>query len=309
MKPRWSVVLGCPRSGTTFLMRAIKTMPNTAGVAGHVFPPAVPHIVNSEISEEVRDALGAAFERALDKHARVVGPSRTAAVSEWLRREIGVDELSKALRKKRRLERVVFKEPFLAFAPQFTYEALPDCRIVHIVRNGLDSADSLQRSYEVLSDSELTDLSPVTHLMGRRYDERYCPWWVERGSEEEFFEGSPYVRSVWMWKEMVRRCHEFFSQPEIEASGRVLVLRYEDLMRDPIGWGKKVIEHIGGEMPTRVRKRLASAHTKSIDIHKKRSAEEIRQARAIAKDELDLYGYGEASSEYAVAGQAGLPVR
>ena len=60
-------------------------------------------------------------------------------------------------------------------------DALPDAPIVHIVRDGRDCANSLVESYDVLSDEKLTHLKGSEMRLGRPYDERFVPWWVEEG--------------------------------------------------------------------------------------------------------------------------------
>jgi hypothetical protein len=94
-----------------------------------------------------------------------------------------------------------------------------------------------------------------------------------------------------MWRVMVRRCHDFFSRPDVQASGRVLLLRYEDLMREPAHFGQQVADHLGLTINTRFRKRLMEAHTKSVGVYKKRPSSEIAAANRIAEEELKRYGY------------------
>ena len=101
------------------------------------------------------------------------------------------------------MTRIVYKEPFFAFAPEYAYEALPSGRIVYIVRDGRDVADSLVRSYDVLTDEKLAGLGTTEAPLGRRHGRLYVPWWVEEGREGEFAVATPYVRAIWMWSAMV----------------------------------------------------------------------------------------------------------
>ena len=68
------------------------------------------------------------------------------------------------------------------------------------------------------------------------------PWWVAEGREEEFIERPPYVRAIWMWAYMVRRCHRYFGN--LKATERVLQLKYETFMQDPHSAGKQILEHL-----------------------------------------------------------------
>jgi hypothetical protein len=127
--------------------------------------------------------------------------------------------------------------------------------------------------------------------IGRKQGDLYIPWWVVEGQESEFLACSPYVRSIWMWKEMVRRCHEYFHTTEVACSRRVLTVKYEDLMRDPLVYGKAVVEHLGGEITPTLRKRLVGAHVRSIGAYKRRDPAEVKEAERIAAAELAMCGY------------------
>ena len=288
----FGIVLGCPRSGTTFLMHVLDTLPDTACVSGIIFPSAIPQIVSQPLPPEIHEALVVEFKQSLLRYLHSgLFNARAAALQKWFTARTGLGGLQQALRGEHTVNRLIYKEPFLSFAPAFAYEALPGAQIVHIYRDGRDCADSLARTYDVLTDEKLTHLRSAEMRLGRKVDHRYVPWWVEGGQEDAFLDATPYVRAAWMWKTMVRRCYDFFSHPDIAATGQVLNLCYEDLMHDPLTQGQAVADHLGVPMNNRFRKWLKSAHTRSIGLHKRRTVEEIRAAEHIAGSELRLYGY------------------
>lgn len=289
---QYDVVLGCPRSGTTFLMKVLETLPDLECMTGTLLPVSIPQIAQADLSPELYDALAVAFERALDDYMESGRfNSRAAALQKWFNAPTGLSGLFEALQGRRRLNRLVYKEPFLTFAPEFVFYALPGSNTIHIYRDGRDCANSLVQTYDVLSDENLTHLMGSEMRMGRKVDDRYVPWWVEDGREEEFLAASPFGRAIWMWAYMVRRCHTFFTRPEVQASDRVLWLRYEDFVRQPEAYGQKVLDHLDLEPTKSFWRRLQRAHTSSIGKHTRRSAAELEEAERIAGAELELYGY------------------
>jgi hypothetical protein len=285
----YGVVLGAPRSGTTFLMRFLDAMPETEAVAGNLLPTVVPHLMNQDLSPDVREALLGAFPRSLRDYLESGAfNSRSAALRKWVAAR---HDLSGAVAGRRHIVRVVYKEPFLAFAPDYAYEALPGSRIVYIVRDGRDVADSLVRSYDVLTDRKLEGLDSTESPLGRRHGAIYVPWWVEEGREDEFAAATPYVRALWMWAAMAGRCRAFFSDDPVRASGRILELRYEDVVGDPGEWGRQVAEHLGGQMTARMRREVDEAHSRSVGVHRRRDEAELAAGARIAGDELQANGY------------------
>ena len=288
-------VIGCPRSGTTFLMRALGALPTTDCVTGMLLPVAVPHVIGRGVEPEVEAALTVGFERSIDAYLHSGRfRSRAAALTGWAASRAGVWALADALRGRRKVEAFVFKEPFLSFAPRLATEGLPDARIVYLTRDGRDCASSLVRTYDVLSDARLTHLRGSEMRLGRRpdaADPRYVPWWVDEREQDAFLTASPWLRAVWMWREMARRTEAALATPEMRASGRVLRVRYEDLMAEPQAWSERLCAHIGVAPGRAFRSVLDEAHTGSIGSHRRRPKADVAAADALAGPELRALGY------------------
>jgi hypothetical protein len=246
---------------------------------------------NADLSNVVREVIRYSLHDTLEQYVESAETSRVFAIGQLLQRHIGVTEALAGVRRKRVIRGLIYKEPFLSFSPELPYEALRDCRMVHIYRDGRDAADSLVRSYEVLTDAKLKTAKSNEVTWGRQVGDRVVPWWVDDGREQEFLDASPYIRAIWMWSVMVRRSHNFATRSDVAASGRVLEVCYESLMIDPETEGKRVLEHFGLRLNRRIRQKLASAHGRSVGIHRRREADEVVRATELAASELRLLGY------------------
>ena len=289
--PNYSVILGCPRSGTTFLIDSLEALPNSECISGHIFPLMLSHLLNTNISGSIQENLSNLFEFSIQDYLESIQNNRTKQVHKFIKRTSGLKELIQTLKGQRKIESVIYKEPFLAFSPEFTFNALPNCKIIHIYRDGRDCADSLERRYQVLNDEKLTTLQTAEMPIGRKFDHRYVPWWVQEGREEEFLSYSPFLRSVWMWSVMVNRCRTFFSKPDIASKNRVLEIKYEDLVLDPLTHMEKICSFLGSRSNSQLEMAFKKASIKSIGIHDYREREEIDLANAIAETELKYFGY------------------
>lgn len=272
-------------------MDCLNAIPYSLCISGHLFPIAIPHLVNHPLSSELYQALLASFNFSIKDYLEATEKARIPTIVKWYKQTASFQELVLALQGKRKVEHFIYKEPFLSFAPEFTFNAVPNARLIYIYRDGRDVADSLIRRYNVLTDEKLVNLNTAEMPLGRKYDHRYVPWWVENGLETEFLACSPYVRAIWMWKEIVHRCNVFFSEETVIASGRVLKVRYEDLVSEPLKFGESIVEHLDCKMDHRLKTKFLEASTNSVGLYKARDSSEIKKAEACAKNELNCHGY------------------
>lgn len=285
------IVTGCPRSGTSFLGDALRALPNSECIFGLHLPVTVPQFLDRALPPEVHDALIWGFRHSVENYLETISNSRSAALSRLALGHAPIGDTWRAFRRRRVVEWVVYKEPFLTFAPQFAFNAFPESRLIVLVRDGRDCAQSLVSTYDVLTDEKLSSLSTAEAPIGRRHDHRYVPWWVESKRETEFLESVPFVRAIWMWKEMVRRWREFARETMTVATGRILEVRYETLATDPQAIRQAVEAHLRVKADGRMVHHFGAAHADSIGGYRRRDPAEIREAERIARAELELYGY------------------
>lgn len=287
------VVFGCPRSGTTYLQKMLAGLRNTEAKIGNFVPVVVPHLVNQHLSAQKYEALCGSVQRAIDVYLAGDYNSRFRALEYWWAAPAQRRRLKHVVRKgpRPRPEVFVYKEPFFSLAPEFVLDALPEAKIIYVYRDGRDVANSLVSSYEVFTDQKLTHLRTAEMRMGRPYDHRYVPWWVEEGRDQAFIQSSPYVRSIWMWTYMVERCRNCFEDLDADTSSRVLQVRYERLMAHPDRTGDRILTHLGAEGTPAFQRQLGKARTTSIGKHRQRSGEEIEAAEQIAYKPLEELAY------------------
>ena len=273
-------------------MEVLEAVPEAACITGIIYPIGVLHLAGQPLPEDVRQVLSDDIAHSLNRYFHSgTYRNRAMRLRKWINTGARIQDLPRVWQGGDTAEALVFKEPFLSLAPEFVYDALPDARFVYIVRDGRDCAASLVKSYDALSDEKLRHRLSTEARIGRPYDDRIVPWWVEESEEDAFMAASPYARSAWMWRYMVQRCDAFFKQPEVQADGRVLQIRYEQLMQDPLREGERVAHHFRLRLSPEARRRLKSAHTGSIGNFKRWNEAEVAEAEVLHGEALRQLGY------------------
>ena len=289
---RRGIVVGCPRSGTTFLSRLLNAAPGVESMIGTLYPVALPHLAN-HVDERTRRVLAIALERSIDEYLHSGRCwSRAMSIQKWFNAPTGIGGFTRALRGQRDIDIFVYKEPMLSFAPELVMDAFPKGKVLHIVRDGRDAANSMVQTYGSFTEERIMP-SPINvyGVLGRTVNDRTVPWWVGEGDDDLFLNSPPFVRSIMMWRFVVRKCLDYFARPEVAATGNVIMVKYEDLMRNPESEGPRILDHFEIEPSGSLRRHLAGAHQSSIGNYKRRPADEIDAAERVAGDLLEELGY------------------
>lgn len=286
-------ILGCPRSGTTFLSKCLAAIDDLEEFVGVLVPPRFMHLIGSTEDGEVKENM-------------LLVTRDIFWQSFWRRRMFRYNKLTQVLQKnapfrslfqKPEMNGSIFcyKEPFLCFAAKDFANHYSNSKFIHIIRDGRDNADSMDRTYpfalsnEVLMDQDLTLNNNSEIGPWRRYKGFSIPWWVKPGEEESFINYSKYERNFLMWAEMVTRAREL---RQVVAKERYLEIRYEDFVQDPVKISHAILQFLGSESNPRVNAQLKKAFSSSIGINKKNSSEDkVRRAEKIAFPLLQELGY------------------
>ena len=192
-------VLGSPRSGTTFLGRAIASLPGFVEL-GEVLPlkAAIPRLAEVDTGDAVRQVR------------RIL----------WLTRRLGgVGGL-----------RGVEHTPETVFLGAAVRVAFPRATLVHLVRDGRDVVCSLlERGWLARERADADDAALAFGGSAR--------FWVERGRASEFERASEARRAAWVWRRYVEagrslgadahevRYEDLSTDPEAVAATLAPILR------------------------------------------------------------------------------------
>jgi Sulfotransferase family len=223
-------IIGSPRSGTTFLGACIGRMPEVS----YHFEPRLTKAVAG----------------------RVYDGSWSEGRSRRLFRTSYSTLLLAALHGGRRFAE---KTPENSFLVPFLAAAFPDAQFVHIIRDGRDAA---------VSHAEKPWLTAAAGGAGRRGPAGeprgpYPRWWVEPDRGAEFMAVPDIVRAGWAWRRFTAAALEGLSTL---APERVIEVRYEWVVSDPMGAAESLGEFLGASAAGRegLRAGLGNASKSSV---------------------------------------------
>jgi len=285
-------VMGCPRSGTTFLSKALAGFTNLEEFTGILAPPRFMHLCGREKDAERLDELVLCIQDIFWQ-------------AFWRRLYYREERLLQVLRKNRPWKHLFsapningvqfcYKEPFLAFAAEAFASRFPKAKFIHIIRDGRDNADSMERTYpEALSDAVLSSdelCSNKNSEIGfwETVDDFRYPWWLAKEDWTAFRKGSQYVRSLFLWKAMVSRGRRL----KTKTPDRYLEVHYEALVTRPDHAANELSRFLEHPLDERFLKKLKAARKTSIKISSlNQSPEKLAEARAVAGGLLEELGY------------------
>jgi hypothetical protein len=163
-------VVGSPRSGTTFLARAIGSLPGFVDL-GEVAP----------VKAAVPSLAAVPPEAAARRLRRILAVARRVGLVGQVR--------------------AVEQTPEMAFLVRAVPLAYPEARVVHIVRDGRDVVCSLLEKPWLRSEQAQADDAGVPYGA-------YPRFWVEHERRTEFETASDTRRAAWVWRSYVTAARE-----------------------------------------------------------------------------------------------------
>lgn len=266
-------VMGCPRSGTTFLLRCLAGLPRTRAYAGILIPDRLCHVIASAAPSPLAEDLLHSCRAVLWKTFVSSMLSRRYHLMRAVREPGSAWATARTLMGRSRLAleefAMVYKEPFLAMAAVPFAKHFAGARFIHLIRDGRDCADSLERTYGSALSDEVLDAREGRWRevgseigVGRERDGMILPWWVPDEHGRRFLDSSRYERYLWLWSECVTRARE----SQGAAGDRYLEIRYEELCAEPSRTGERLLRFLEVDGSRRLWNTLGSARSSSIGI-------------------------------------------
>jgi len=264
-------IVGCPRSGTTFLAMLLREYLNIGFANELQFIPRFHKKLKKygDLSNEknfdrllndiLKDSFFSIFQKAYTKYLkRPVQITKTDIIELLPEKSFAgiIYAILNAVALKLNKKRIGTKHPTLALHLDILNELFPKCKVINIIRDGRDCAISFY--YEVRWGHTNAYMSAVT------------------------------------WKEHVLKAREFGYSV---LKGRYIELRYEDLVNNPLKELNRLKEFIGidsNEINLDNFKYEIEAITKKDNIYKWKellSEKDIAIFQDIAGDMLKEYGY------------------
>lgn len=233
------------------------------------FATAIQHGFNSEL---VRKSLvNSRFETL---HRLATGRETTVSTLQLLKRT-------------KENERYVFKEPFVSFSPSLVTSDLAS-GVFWLIRDGRDVANSLVKSYNVLTDESLkqckSNENPVKSE--RKVRDLYIPWWVQDEEVDAFVRSSPYIRAGLMWAFMNKNC-----SAEFKKNSLVHEARYEDLVSDHEYCIETICKFLSVNKTRELERACRKASPRSIGAFERRERSEVVELEKLIGETLAIHGY------------------
>lgn len=252
-------ILGCPRSGTTFLGEVLSALPS----ATYFFEPQAMKYYSRLVYE------------------KKVTLAQARRVYRWGFRALLLASPGSG-------PRIIEKNPTHTWIGQELHQIFPDASFVVISRDGRDTALSLlQKPWHRRDALAQFRREPGEYIYGP-----YPHFYIEADRGEEFTQTSDLRRCIWIWR---RFTEEIERLRTVLPSAAQFHLRYEELIRQPETVLTALLAFLGesdGDSRSRVMRAAAAGHESSIGRWKTAlTAEDLQTVDHEAGSLLRRLGY------------------
>lgn len=202
-------ILGCPRSGTTYLGRMLAELPS---VSYYFEPPILKYYSRLVYEGSVTVKQATKFYRQACRSLMLFAPGRGS--------------------------RFIEKNPKHTWVAEALYHAFPDAQFVVISRDGRDVAASLREKPWHLAESASTVRREPG---GYRYGP-FAHFYIESDRSDEYHNTTDLHRCIWIWR---RYAEEIRRLGDVVPNRSQLHLRYEDLVLESDTTISRLAEFIG----------------------------------------------------------------
>lgn len=254
-------ILGCPRSGTTFLGQVLEALPS---VTYYYEPPAMKYYSRLVYEDRVTIRQARRFYEWGFRAMLLAGPGKGA--------------------------RVVEKNPVHTWIAETLYEIFSDALFVVISRDGRDVAVSLSEKPWHRRDSLGSQRrEPGGYLYGP-----FPHFYIEPGRADEYTHTSDLHRCIWIWRRFAEETERLKSALPSHVQ---FDLRYEELIRKPEETLIPLLSFLGEtetHSRTRVLEAAAKGHSASIGRWKEKlQGDDLLEIEREAGEMMRRLGYAE----------------
>jgi len=142
----------------------------------------------------------------------------------------------------------------------FLYRTFPKMKLIHILRNPLDVALSIQKK-KWFSDHALENVESlsirkeVTLPSGKK---KKLPWWVRPEDVEKFLGYSEFSRGLCCWRTLMEQEPASLSQAKAKANENYFEVRYEELISNPVKTLQNICQYLGASFGVQTEALLAT---------------------------------------------------
>jgi len=144
---------------------------------------------------------------------------------------------------------------------KFLYEALPGCKIIHMVRNGTQvAASNVDKGWYSNNGLKAPQFVKLTKdVFDTRSKRKYTvPSYLDQGEARHFHEASDFGRCALSWVSLMKANARLTESLKLKKSRQFHELKFEDLLTDPRGTVKQICNFLDTSRTPFTRKHLGT---------------------------------------------------